>query len=154
MASHRAQTGSVHVVMPPAAKFLRFGQRHTKPKRKRGGSFRPSLALRVSVSLGRERYSGATIALLSIPFPTAGEAARLGTGAFVVGDGQRTGNNLPGEERCLSPFSFFAKCWVAFARQRVPGSLLDGWGNAWSGVDCEGPEAVDSWMGSPAYGSR
>ena len=36
--------------------FFRLGRRHTNPKRKRGSRLRPSLALRVSVGLGREWY--------------------------------------------------------------------------------------------------
>ena len=39
-----------------AAKQVRFGRGHTSPKRKRGGGLRSSLALRVSVNPGRERY--------------------------------------------------------------------------------------------------
>ena len=40
-----------------AAKQVRFGRGHTSPKRKRGGGLRSSLALRVSVNPGRERYT-------------------------------------------------------------------------------------------------
>ena len=42
--------------IPPAAKFVRFGRHHINPKRKRSNRLRPSLAIRVSVSRGRERY--------------------------------------------------------------------------------------------------
>ena len=48
-----------------------LGRRHTNPKRKRGSRLRPSLALRVSVGLGRERYSWLVVAIEKPPEVTA-----------------------------------------------------------------------------------
>lgn len=67
----------------------------------------------------------------------------------------RTRDTVSPEEKSLSPFSFFTKGCVAFARQRVMESLLGGRGDAKSGgVDCKGPEVVDSRMVGPAFESR
>ena len=50
--------------------------RHTNPKRKRGSTFRPSLALRVSVIIDREQYKPGEPVVLDLRFFADSEAGQ------------------------------------------------------------------------------